>query len=558
MAKIYPENLITHRTRTPSEEKFLRSVREKLSDEWTVFVNLEYTSAPDFRRVSGEIDFLLFHEIFGIVIAEVKGGTLSSELGGEHWLQGSRPCKKDPWAQAQSQKKFLLRYFHANYGVAYLPFAVAALPCFPDCAFREEFPPETRGNALWADDIEGDLEAFLVNFLRNSRDRSQVVHAAEFFDTALLRCALQSLFETAEKLRDRSKEERSVLLKLTHEQGRALNAESCGRRRFRVCGSVGTGKTLIALEKAKRLAAQGESVLLLCYNILLSEFLISSVQAFPNVVAAAFSDFACDALGISEEEREAAAKKNEAGRDAFFDGLPKKLCAFLQKFPRKFDAVIIDEAQDFSEDMWRAVESLTRDDGRFIVFYDPNQNIFRERLAFPPSLADAPEFRLSLNCRNTKNIFREIQKCLPNDAEIFPGSPEGERVEEFFPETAAAARGVLETALHNLRTRSVLGNEITILGARGDFRKTSIGENEEIDAFRIASPKSRKFAQRIVEYFTCLRFKGCETGTLILIDVDPASEDWDPQRLYTSVSRAVNRLIIIHAPLRAEKDAEAA
>ena len=404
MAKIYPENLITHRTRTPSEEKFLRSVREKLSDEWTVFVNLEYTSAPDFRRVSGEIDFLLFHEIFGIVIAEVKGGTLSSELGGEHWLQGSRPCKKDPWAQAQSQKKFLLRYFHANYGVAYLPFAVAALPCFPDCAFREEFPPETRGNALWADDIEGDLEAFLVNFLRNSRDRSQVVHAAEFFDTALLRCALQSLFETAEKLRDRSKEERSVLLKLTHEQGRALNAESCGRRRFRVCGSVGTGKTLIALEQAKRLAAQGESVLLLCYNILLSEFLISSVQAFPNVVAAAFSDFACDALGISEEEREAAAKKNEAGRDAFFDGLPKKLCAFLQKFPRKFDAVIIDEAQDFSEDMWRAVESLTRDDGRFIVFYDENEfsNTATRKTFFG-------KFRNA--CRTTRKFSRDRPKA---------------------------------------------------------------------------------------------------------------------------------------------------
>ena len=51
---------------------------------------------------------------------------------------------------------------------------------------------------------------------------------------------------------------------------------------------------------------------------------------------------------------------------------------------------------------------------------------------------------------------------------------------------------------------------------------------------------------------------GCETGPLILIDVDPASEDWDPQRLYTSVSRAVNRLIIIHAPARAEKDEEAA
>ena len=90
MARIYPENLITHRVRTPSEEKFLRSVREKLSDEWTVFVNLEYTSAPDFRRVSGEIDFLLFHEISGIVIAEVQGGTLSSALGDGHVLQANR------------------------------------------------------------------------------------------------------------------------------------------------------------------------------------------------------------------------------------------------------------------------------------------------------------------------------------------------------------------------------------------------------------------------------------------------------------------------------------
>lgn len=554
MAKIYPQSLRSHapKTRTPSEKRFLDKITEKLSDEWTVFANLEYTVSGDCSRVSGEIDFLLYHEIFGIVIAEVKGGELSTDADGK-WRQSSRPCRHDPWEQAQRQKKFLLGHFRHAYGVARLPFAVAALPCFPDSERREDFPPETRGNALWADDIDGDPEAFLVNFLRNSRERD-CARNADFFDSALVRCALQSLFETAEKLRDHSREERAVLLKLTREQGAALNTEARGQRRFRVCGSVGTGKTLIATEKAKRLAAEGQRVLLLGYNILLCEYLKNSVRTFPNVSAGAFSEIACGMLGV--DSRDADALSDDA-REKFFDELPRRFSDFLAANPRDFDAVIVDEAQDFSEEMWLAVERMTRPDGWFVVFYDPNQNIFREKLALPPSLADAPEYRLTTNCRNTKNIFRRIQRCLNcGDMTIFPRSPEGECVEEFHPDTAEDGRRILETLLHNLRTRGVRGDEITLLGARGDFRKTVIGENADIDGFRIRSPKSRKFVPALVEYFTILRFKGCETGTLILLDVDPASPDWEPRRLYTAVSRAVNRLFIIYAPAKSRTAAD--
>lgn len=542
MAKIYPSISRFEPMRTASENFVLNKIRHGLSDEWTVYLNLEFTRSEKNFWVEGEMDFLLYHEIYGILILEVKGGPISYD--GDQWFQGEKPCAKDPWKQVANQKFFLINYLRNFSGEETMPFAIAGIPCFPDAEWNNSLPLEAKTHAFWMSDLSDNLEARIVEALKLSHSRLQTKYAG-WVPSDLVHCALASLAESAEKLRDHTQEEKAQFLALTREQGRILSLEICGEKRFTVVGGAGTGKTVIAVEKAKRLAKSGKSVLLLCYNLLLCKTLKDSTLNVNGITTEAFSVFARKLLNISDAERDAVP---EAEKTRFFEELPLKLLKLLKTSPQKFDAVIVDEGQDCSSNIWLAIEEMTKPDGHFIVFYDPHQNIFREQTSLPESLKQCKEFHLTHNCRNTRRIHEKIQDALNDGTSTLPGSPVGEHVMAFYPKTPEEARQQLTDAIHALRTRNISERNITILGARAKPEDTFIGKDTTIDGFRIVSPEKSKRKAGTIEYYTCMRFKGCESNTLILIDVDPNSEDWEQRKLYTATSRAANRLIIIHAP----------
>jgi len=77
-----------------------------------------------------------------------------------------------------------------------------------------------------------------------------------------------SLFERfppASRLAVQFKEENQELLRLTEEQMVVLDSLAA-HKRAAIEGAAGTGKTVLALEKARRLAKNGARVLLLCFN----------------------------------------------------------------------------------------------------------------------------------------------------------------------------------------------------------------------------------------------------------------------------------------------------
>ena len=74
---------------------------------------------------------------------------------------------------------------------------------------------------------------------------------------------------------------------------------------------------------------------------------------------------------------------------------------------KKYDSIIVDEAQDFDIDMGFAIRSLLRDEGNssLYVFYDKNQNVFE--MDFENAFAiDAPPYVLLYNIRNTGSIYK--------------------------------------------------------------------------------------------------------------------------------------------------------
>ena len=53
--------------------------------------------------------------------------------------------------------------------------------------------------------------------------------------------------------------------------------------------------------------------------------------------------------------------------------------------PDRFDAIIVDEGQDFADGWWVTLEELlvNPEDGILFVFYDDNQRIFDQRGSYP-------------------------------------------------------------------------------------------------------------------------------------------------------------------------------
>jgi superfamily I DNA/RNA helicase len=71
----------------------------------------------------------------------------------------------------------------------------------------------------------------------------------------------------------------------------------------------------------------------------------------------------------------------------------------------RFDAVIVDEGQDFRPAWWTVVQRLLRDParGHLWVFWDPHQNIFTGEANLAERLG-LPNYQLSANCRNSRPI----------------------------------------------------------------------------------------------------------------------------------------------------------
>ena len=87
--------------------------------------------------------------------------------------------------------------------------------------------------------------------------------------------------------------------------------------------------------------------------------------------------------------------------------LPEELMDAAEQLGPQFDAIIVDEGQDFKETYWIALGALLEPDGIFYVFYDDNQNLYSGADALKGIIDDDP-FILPENCRNTKAIHNFV------------------------------------------------------------------------------------------------------------------------------------------------------
>ena len=281
-------------SRRPMSERIVfDAIKKNLSNEWYVFHSFDYVTRDlNKKRWDGEIDFLLYHPEKGMLIIEVKGGAISYRNG--QWFQEDRPI--DPVEQAKRNKYAVMHLLQESLHRA-IPMKFAHCVCFPSCGVQEVWPAEAQEIVL-----TGTGLPYIEQFASKVLDDTQI--PANLYGTVAVEDVMRVLspvFEYGKKLSERISIEEKQFFLFTEQQCAILDALE-NFTRLQVCGCAGSGKTIMAVKKAERLAAQGANVLLLCFNQLLAEHLQKEVKGHPNIKAAAFFEFCIELLKIPEEQ----------------------------------------------------------------------------------------------------------------------------------------------------------------------------------------------------------------------------------------------------------------
>ena len=586
MAQMHPENFTDKGGDGPeSERTVFNAIRQYLPNAWHVFyslaINARNRHLPSVActevgsdsldaytlqaRQDHEMDFVFYHPSRGIVVMEVKGGAITCH--DNTWFQNDHAC--DPVKQVVSNKYFLLHLFERRFGGSFqLP--VGCCVCFPDVAVNRSvrWPLEANGIVLTAD-LFPTMEQFLNQLLHHSTRANHTLPLAELHhqgrkgayrhelkryvafgrnaDTIssekdILKFLMPTASPTVLAVGKLQQQIQDDVDKITIFDNTPLDALRAFRLfpRLVVRGCAGSGKTSLAIAKARECSRKGKTVLLLCYNVLLGEYLQRQVKD-STIKAGALFPFFCDLLKLTPQIVE----KHRTNPKLYTRVLPTLIRQYLRKHPHPFDAVIVDEGQDFDAELWTVIKRLVSADGIFYIFYDPDQNIFHKKTDIPV-FGDQPPAVLDVNYRNSKAVFDSYQKWLPAGHVSIPGGAASGAPTSFLNgATPERRRELLTIELNRIITEErVSADNIVVLGAHS-LAHTCVGTDSHCGRWALCE-NPVLLGHNEIAYHTYMKFKGLEASVVILLDVDPADDKWRGWRgVYTAMTRAISHLVII-------------
>jgi superfamily I DNA/RNA helicase len=337
------------------------------------------------------------------------------------------------------------------------------------------------------------------------------------------------------------------IIQLTEEQRDVLGVLQHQRRAV-IDGCAGSGKTMLAIEKAIRLATEGFDVLLTCYNRNLSTWMASVIARQPSDIAARirvshYHDLAvklCEEAGMPSVVR-------PADPAYWNDALPEDLLRAIPHLDTRFDAIVADEGQDFADAWWLTLLELLRnpDDGVFYIFRDERQDIYRRQADLP--FTTLP-FALQGNMRNTATIHTAVTAYYDGDPKPRSRGPEGRDVEVIVPGDKPL-RALLRDVIHRLvAVEGLRPDQVVILTPHAQAHSAIADGTDAGDGLRLTwsiEPGPKQVCVSSIH-----GFKGLESDVVVLAETDRLAESDVGQRLsYVALSRAKHHLIVIgHLP----------
>jgi hypothetical protein len=376
-----------------AERVFAEALREQLPDDAVMVCGQRFSD----RKEDREADVIVAWPGFGIAVIEVKGGSVSFREG--EWRQhgGGIDKRIRPVEQAKTCKYMLRDYLRQDRRWTSGDPRMTHLVALPTTTLPDDFaaPDAPRWMVLDQSDLP-DAAGWIASALRQLERDTEAPSAGDV--DRLVEC-LAGVGIPQQDLVAGLREREAECDLLTQDQARVLDMLEANSR-VEIRGGAGSGKTWLALEKARRLTAAGHRVAVMCYSRGLAEFLKRRVATWPkNQQPAYVGTFHYLGIGWGVEE---GSDDNSQYWEEYLPGEMVSLAGALPEAER-FDAIVIDEAQDFAESWWPAVVAALRspDDGCMYVFADEGQRVFARQGRPPVALTP---INLNENLRNTKQI----------------------------------------------------------------------------------------------------------------------------------------------------------
>jgi len=533
MARMYPAHLPENVLRDPkrsSEVHVYERIRDNVPGDYTCYYSRSWHEADsEGAEFDGEADFIVAHPEHGLLFLEVKGGRVSCRESDGQWLTMDRDGFtfkiKSPIAQARSSKHHFLKRLNNNkrLGGRFLRVRHGAILPGSSRPSRALAPDAPLAIMAFGDDMDG-LGRWIVRRMIEGGDPRE--HPLGLEGVQALEELLASHFELRAHIGISLADDAKTIERLTGEQAWILDSLE-DNREMAISGGAGSGKTVLAIEKAIRSAANGHHTLLTCFNTPLASYLERVCKGRDNLVVASFHSL-CSAFA----KQAGIALPTNSGQALFDTHLPEALVDAVAHMPELgFDTIVIDEGQDF-KDSWLNALRLTLKPGgkeRFYVFHDDNQRLYSDENGFIQALPKS-SLALTRNLRNTRRIHALMSKWYEGRRTIAVG-PEGEPVGIIKCRKGDLALSrVTERIAQLLRSGQVSPGKIAVLTGAGSTRQSMPDKIAGTQTCRADSMQP----DRIV-FDTVRRFKGLSRPCVFLVGLEGLT---DPELIYVATSRA--------------------
>lgn len=514
--------------------------------EFDVFYNKSFALKVSKEAAFYEIDFLIFdlreERLNHIFVIEVKGGSIEYSSKRNQWSTNKIVMDKGPDEQVMGYVSNILERFRSK--------LINKVPV----TWFLWFPDGVKGKAYLSSQLDLwrvlDQTSFQdpIKFLDEAIIQQQTLgRVFSGVDLDIYRDYIQSDllqdFQISANLKNML-EEMNIQFEQIEAQQKLFFTCMLDVKRLAVEGVAGSGKSILAKCAATELADQNKKILLLCFNKHLKNKLADGLPE--NVQVNTIHTFMLDHIGAHDYAWFGAQNKRDA--QLFDKTIPAKFREMLKKYPWKqearYDAIIIDEAQDMQQDWLKQLMGLLRKQGQVIVFFDHLQNIFNKEFTLPEP-KDWTPIRLLHNFRNSKKINDFINKTL--DTKFVSGQvPTGKEVvvkSYLDKKELRTSLELLLKQLHLLQKIPLTDIKIIVDGSSKDWAQLEEDGNHSIPLRRM---DAKEVAQPCIVYYNSIKsFKGCESDVVILVLDGPLDPVIDMSIRYTQISRAKSMLWVL-------------
>jgi hypothetical protein len=542
-----------------------REVFRRLSDDpdardWLALHSLDIPNHVS--QVSGEADFVIIVPGAGVVVIEVKSHASVRRDPQGIWYYGKdvNGEARGPFRQAADAMHSIRRkLIKSRPDLSRVVFWSGVV--IPRASVRLDPGGEWHPwQLIDAAKFRGaPFSALILSLLHNAREHLLSCSMPWFVEQSqepypeqcrAIAAVLRPAFEAHQSPAARGRELLEELRVYTDEQLDILDQLDANQRLL-VKGPAGSGKTILAIETARRASESDRKVALLCFNRLLGAQLAGLVQGTKQLHSSTIHALMLEVAGIAPP----AGAQDDS--DFWSAQLPQAAAdSLLQREDDRwlFDELVLDEFQDLQQQpildfldlllkgglaagRWRAFGDFARQS----IYVTSNGGDVESRLGNPATC------RLTANCRNTPRVaeyVRQLGRLDPFYKRILRPD-DGVDPELRSYKDAGHQVEILTKTIQDFRGEGYKTRDIVVLSTKKRGAPAELAANADAPVKLELYPASDSAA---CNWTTVHAFKGLEAPVVIIADMDHVTTAERADLFYIGITRALQRLVILLGP----------